>query len=104
LVTVVPFLVVSWRMPNTYPTGGVRRGTATQVPRDPGQPRSGGPDPFGSPHALDPGGFPGVVSFGMSSARSGYRKASPSDWWDAAELAARTLWGGLPSAPVTTRR
>jgi len=36
LVTVVPFLVVSWRMPNTYPTGGVRRGTATQVPRDPG--------------------------------------------------------------------
>jgi len=26
LVTVVPFLVVSWRMPNTYPTGGVRRG------------------------------------------------------------------------------
>src|SRR5450759_1779091 len=38
LVTVVPFLVVSWRMPNTYPNGGVRRGTATQVPRDPGQP------------------------------------------------------------------
>jgi len=38
LVTVVPFLVVSWRMPNTYPTGGVRRGTATQAPRDPGQP------------------------------------------------------------------
>ena len=38
LVMVVPFLVVSWRMPNTYPTGGVRRGTATQVPRDPGQP------------------------------------------------------------------
>jgi len=31
--------VVSWRMPNTYPTGGVRRGTATQIPRDPGQPR-----------------------------------------------------------------
>jgi len=29
LVTVVPFLVVSWRMPNTYPTGGVKRGTAT---------------------------------------------------------------------------
>jgi hypothetical protein len=25
-------------MPNTYPTGGVRRGTATQIPRDPGQP------------------------------------------------------------------
>jgi len=40
LVTVVPFLVVSWRMPNTYPTGGVRRGTATQAPRDPGQPPS----------------------------------------------------------------
>ncbi len=38
LVTVVPFFVVSWRMPNTYPTGCVRRGTATQVPRDPGQP------------------------------------------------------------------
>jgi len=39
LVTVVPFLVVSWRTPNTYPTGGVRRGTATQIPRDPGQPQ-----------------------------------------------------------------
>jgi len=38
LVTVVPFLVVSWRTPNTYPMGGVRRGTATQIPRDPGQP------------------------------------------------------------------
>jgi hypothetical protein len=38
LVTVVPFLVVSWCTPNTYPMGGVRRGTATQVPRDPGQP------------------------------------------------------------------
>jgi len=36
LVTVVPFLVVSWRTPNTYPMGGVRRGTATQIPRDPG--------------------------------------------------------------------
>ncbi|MHB8186977.1 MAG: hypothetical protein ACYDDU_13045, partial [Dermatophilaceae bacterium] len=30
--------LVSWWTPNTYPTGGVRRGTATQVPRDPGQP------------------------------------------------------------------
>jgi len=39
LVTVVPFLVVSWRMPNTYPTGGVRRGTVTHIPREPGQPR-----------------------------------------------------------------
>jgi hypothetical protein len=39
LVTVEPFLVVSWRRPNTYPMGGVRRGTATQIPRDPGQPR-----------------------------------------------------------------
>jgi hypothetical protein len=38
LVTVAPFLVVSWRTPNTYPMGGVRRGTATQIPRDPGQP------------------------------------------------------------------
>src|SRR5450759_2034792 len=38
LVMVVPFLVVSWRTPNTYPTGGVRRGTATQIPRDQGQP------------------------------------------------------------------
>ena len=36
LVTVVPFLVVSWRTPNTYPMGGVRRGTATQIPRDSG--------------------------------------------------------------------
>jgi hypothetical protein len=34
----LPFLVVSWRMPNTYLNGGVRRGTATQFPRDPGQP------------------------------------------------------------------
>jgi hypothetical protein len=33
LFTVVPFLVVSWRTPNTYPMGGVRRGTATQIPR-----------------------------------------------------------------------
>ena len=41
LVTVVPFLVVSWRMPNTYLNGGVRRGTATQIPRDPGQPLTG---------------------------------------------------------------
>jgi len=40
---VVPFLVVSWRTPNTYPTGGVRRGTATQIPRDPGQPHEEGP-------------------------------------------------------------
>ena len=29
---------MSWRTPNTYPTAGFRRGTATQVPRDPGQP------------------------------------------------------------------
>ena len=35
LVKVVSFLVVPWRMPNTYPRGGVRRGTATQIPRDP---------------------------------------------------------------------
>lgn len=32
LVPVVPFLVVSWRPPNTYPMSGVRRGTATQIP------------------------------------------------------------------------
>jgi hypothetical protein len=43
LVTVVPFLVVSWRTPNTYPTGGVRRGTATQIPRDLGQPHGSFP-------------------------------------------------------------
>jgi len=30
-------------MPNTYLNGGVRRGTATQVPRDPGQPLDEGP-------------------------------------------------------------
>src|ERR1035437_1874192 len=34
-----PFLVCLWRTPNTYPKGGVRRGTATQNPRDPGQPQ-----------------------------------------------------------------
>src|SRR5664280_2165417 len=39
LVTVVPFLVGVLATPNTYPTAGFRRGTATQVPRDPGQPR-----------------------------------------------------------------
>src|SRR5664280_451777 len=38
LVTVVPFLVGVLATPNTYPTAGFRRGTATQVPRDPGQP------------------------------------------------------------------
>jgi hypothetical protein len=32
-------LVCLWRTPNTYPKGGVRRGTATQNLRDPGQPR-----------------------------------------------------------------
>src|ERR1035437_3125317 len=39
LVTVVPFLVGVLATPNTYPTAGFRRGTATQVPRDQGQPR-----------------------------------------------------------------
>jgi len=33
LVTVVPFLVGVLATPNTYPTAGFRRGTATQVPR-----------------------------------------------------------------------
>ena len=31
LVTVVPFLVVSWRMPNTYSTGGVKRGLPLKI-------------------------------------------------------------------------
>jgi hypothetical protein len=39
LFTVVPFLVGVLATPNTYLNGGVRRGTATQFPRDPGQPR-----------------------------------------------------------------
>jgi hypothetical protein len=38
LVTVVPFLVGVLATPNTCPTAGFRRGTATQIPRDPGQP------------------------------------------------------------------
>jgi hypothetical protein len=38
LCTVVPFLVGVLATPNTYLNGGVRRGTATQFPRDPGQP------------------------------------------------------------------
>ena len=41
LVTVAPFLVGVLATPNTYPKAGFRRGTATQVPRDPGQPRIG---------------------------------------------------------------
>jgi hypothetical protein len=39
LVTVAPFVVVSWRMPKTYPKGRCQAGTATQNPRDPGQPQ-----------------------------------------------------------------
>ena len=34
-----PFLVGVLATPNTYPTAGFRRGTATQVPRDLGQPQ-----------------------------------------------------------------
>jgi len=40
LVTVVPFLVMSWRTPNTYPKGGVRQGTAASNSKSPGQPPS----------------------------------------------------------------
>ncbi len=101
LLTAVPFQVFLTDHPSTYPTAGLRWGTATQVPREPGQPRPGveGVGLFGD-EALE---FDEEAKNGNRAAAASRRRHPPRGLFGVGVLATVPTAEGVPLAVTALR-